>query len=293
MILPQITVIGSIGFVKNNYVEDGTSNIFLGGTGFTIAHTLSRWSNIRIKLISAVGDDGSIFIRSLESSGIDTSTVDFFKDLPTAHGEVNTYSGGRQEWISFQDQVTKHIKPRVENQGLLTILSPIHKKVFREFQELLIEGGTPYIYDPGMLMHDLSDEALIEGVEHSRFVIANESEWLILENRLGMAIHELADLGVVPIITRGSKGVVIFEKERKIEVPSIEAPSIDPTGAGDVWRAGFAYKITNGVEVIEATKFANAIASICVEYKGAVDFTLEDKEIQRRLDLIEKPYELR
>ncbi len=288
----QVVVIGSIGIVKNNYVGTDTSRIFLGGTGFTIAHTLSRLNGQRVKLISAIGEGDFNFIEQLNASNVDTTGVSVFTGVPTASGEVNTYSNGRQEWIRFGDQVTKLIKPTIEP-GILTILSPIHKKAFRVFQSLLIASNAPYIYDPGMLLHDLDDVTLKEGILHSKFVISNSNEWKVLTERLGISMQELATMGITPIITRGAEGVEIFTGEIVIDIPSVKAQLTDPTGAGDVWRAGFTHKILSDSTVTEAAKFANVLASIGVEYTGAIDFPLDFNEIQRRLDLIEKPYELR
>lgn len=53
------------------------------------------------------------------------------------------------------------------------------------------------------------------------------------------AARELGRYVELAIVTRGSRGVVAFQRStgRLVEVPTVEVQSVDPTGAGDVFVA--------------------------------------------------------
>ena len=44
--------------------------------------------------------------------------------------------------------------------------------------------------------------------------------------------------------------------------------AIDPTGAGDSYRAGFLTRFLNGESIEESAKFASAVSSFIVEAQG-------------------------
>jgi sugar/nucleoside kinase (ribokinase family) len=78
-------------------------------------------------------------------------------------------------------------------------------------------------------------------------------------------------LAVVPIVafTLGEQGSRIYVEGKPSEVGIHATDAVDPTGAGDVFAAGFCHKIAAGTDPVEAARFAAACASIVVEDIGA------------------------
>lgn len=214
--------------------------------------------------------------------------------MPT--GEVNTTSSGDQEWVSFEDRVSRMTNTTVfEDIGKdeLTVLSPINRSAFVKIQEMLINQDAVYLYDPGMMMHNLTDGQLLTGIQHARFVIVNQHESQTIVTRLGLGMETLASTDRIIIQTLGGEGVRIVSGETDEIVQTYKTEGIDPTGAGDVWRAGFLHGLTTDLPITEGAKFANAIASISVEHYGAIDFPIDPLEIKNRLNLMEFKHELR
>jgi ribokinase len=87
---------------------------------------------------------------------------------------------------------------------------------------------------------------------------------------MNVDINGLMDLGPeVVLMTCGSKGSIIYSPdEGKIEVESIYRPAVDPTGAGDSYKAGFVSRLIYGASLEEAAKFASSVSSFVVEKQG-------------------------
>ena len=56
--------------------------------------------------------------------------------------------------------------------------------------------------------------------------------------------------------------------EDKIKIDAIDVNVVDPTGAGDSYRAGFLSRFLNGESLEESAKFASAVSSFIIEHQG-------------------------
>ncbi|MFW5967700.1 MAG: PfkB family carbohydrate kinase [Persicimonas sp.] len=90
-------------------------------------------------------------------------------------------------------------------------------------------------------------------------------------------------VSAVPVVafTLGERGSRIFVDGESTEVGIYETEASDPTGAGDVFAAGFTHKLAAGVDPIEAARFAAACASVVVEETGARALTRLDEASAR------------
>jgi ribokinase len=57
---------------------------------------------------------------------------------------------------------------------------------------------------------------------------------------------------------------------------------VDATGAGDAFTSGLTVALSEGRELPEAMRFANAVASFCVEGQGTAALASRD-DVERRL----------
>lgn len=117
---------------------------------------------------------------------------------------------------------------------------------------------------------------------------------------LFLSEHDLPDadararelLAVVPMIalTRGWRGLTLLTRQGTHEVPSLPRPEVDPTGAGDVFAAGFLVRYQETGDPLEAAAFGACAASCAVEGVGTT--TLGDRdEVLRRMALREHAIE--
>ncbi len=74
----------------------------------------------------------------------------------------------------------------------------------------------------------------------------------------------------VPIVafTRGARGCEVHERGRVHAVGVYPTREVDPTGAGDVFAAGFLFALAQGAPAAEAARLGAAAASFVVEAPG-------------------------
>ena len=70
------------------------------------------------------------------------------------------------------------------------------------------------------------------------------------------------------VITLGKKGSLISRNGKLTHVDAFDINSIDTTGAGDAYAAGYLYAMTHGYSIVEAGKLASYCAAIVVSIDG-------------------------
>ena len=125
--------------------------------------------------------------------------------------------------------------------------------------------------------------------------ISDEETELLTDHRdVREAAKILYEQGVkVVAVTLGGEGAYIYSKDGGCVVPGFSVKQIaDTNGAGDSFWGGFLYKIsTSEKQLDELTKedlkefarFGNAVASLCVEKKGAIPAMPELAQVERRI----------
>lgn len=121
------------------------------------------------------------------------------------------------------------------------------------------------------------------------------------ETQLLTGIKEPADAAAylveqgIPLIavTLGAEGAYVCTKEGGQTIPGFKSQVVDTTGAGDSFWGGFLYGLAkSGKKPSEITleeaasfaRFANALASLCVEKRGGIPAMPELSEISKRLE---------
>jgi sugar/nucleoside kinase (ribokinase family) len=93
-------------------------------------------------------------------------------------------------------------------------------------------------------------------------LVAGEAGWAGLER--------INDLGVkIAVETLGSEGAHISYEERKLIVPAYVGETVDTTGAGDAFIAGFMAEYASGEDVEWCAAVGSAAASAVVETVGS------------------------
>lgn len=77
--------------------------------------------------------------------------------------------------------------------------------------------------------------------------------------------------GKLVVLKQGSRGCRIFNGDNDFEVPSFVVDEIDPTGAGDSFCAGFTVALIEGMNLVEAGRFANAVGALAVTKRGPME----------------------
>ncbi len=126
-----------------------------------------------------------------------------------------------------------------------------------------------------------------EGLAYINILKTDEIEAKILsgEDTIRKAAVKLSAYGIDEIIiTLGSKGSLIYSKEKFYSIPSFPAKKIvDATGCGDTYMAGYIYKRLKSSGIDESGRFAAATASLKLEESGP--FKGSEEDVQNFLGL--------
>ena len=125
----------------------------------------------------------------------------------------------------------------------------------------------------------LSDPAIVEFFRNNlqdmigdrvNLLFCNEAEALAFTNSdtLKQAIEALKDIADEFAITLGSKGALIYDGQKCLEIAPCKVDAIDTNGAGDMFAGAFLYAITNGYDYQQAGDLASAAAARVVSQFG-------------------------
>jgi len=127
--------------------------------------------------------------------------------------------------------------------------------------------------------------------------LVSPTDWVDAEHVLEVAdvvVLSLQDLGgdraqlerykqraKLLVLTVGEDGAIVYQHGRSIRMPAYEVAEVDPTGAGDVFAAAFLIRYYETSDALEAARFANCVASFCVEGVGASGLATREQVEQR------------
>jgi len=137
-------------------------------------------------------------------------------------------------------------------------------------------------FDPGQDIHRYTKEHLQVILDNIDILIANQHEYDGMCSTLGISRSELVSRVPIAIETRSSEGSHITERGITTTIPAINVPCLDPTGAGDGFRAGFLTAYAKGYDTITAVKMGTVTASFVVEHVGCQTALADQVRLQTR-----------
>ena len=102
------------------------------------------------------------------------------------------------------------------------------------------------------------------------YLFANEEEaqtWCGTSD-LDAIMGQLSQLATTVCLTRGPKGCIVVQGDRRIDVPAVPTKAVDTNGAGDMFAGCFLFAITHGHSAEVAAQLANRAAAAVVSQHG-------------------------
>lgn len=266
--------------------------------------------------IGKVGNDmhGQFLVDVLNDSGICTDGVVVDDNVFTTLAFVALSDSGERSFsfarkpgadtcLTCEELNEELIRDsKVFHIGSLSLTAEPVKRTTFEALEIAKQAGCIISYDPNYRapLWD-SKEAAIKGmrsvVSYVDVMKLSDEETALLTDIVDPegAAKQLVDMGVsVVAVTLGADGALVCTKEGSTIVPGFKADMVDTTGAGDSFWGGFlkclleSGKRPEEVSLEEAAEFAkygNAVASLCVEKRGAIPAMPAVEAIEERLNL--------
>lgn len=257
-----------------------------GGTAGNIAYSLKLIGSEPI-IISTLGKDGNDYLKHFQNNGMITDYIKLDQNQMTASAHITTDQDDNQLTAFFGGPLAQagqiaisDIKEKIN----LVLISPTDKAVMMKHLSEAHDQGLKTIFDPGQQISGFDGEEMKLMIEKSYFVIGNDYEMSLIRQRTGWSNEEILQRAKVLITTLGEKGCLIETNDgQKIEVPSAKPNStIDPTGAGDSFRAGFFYGFELGYPLDVCGRMGSVMACYAIETYGTQDFKFTKEEFTKR-----------
>ncbi|MES2971310.1 MAG: carbohydrate kinase family protein [Patescibacteria group bacterium] len=238
----------------------------------------------------AMSDASSLSLRSLPgitpssdqpfASKITSGSVQRTKGTPLSPEAILApKSSGRTDGV-----IPGRLLKQWDGQDVVVCISAHDPKSMRAQTEECKSLGLRLIYDPGQQVSNVAGEDLQAGVDAAEVLIVNDYELGAIVKKTGLTPDAIKAKVPIVITTFGKHGSVI-------EGASLPAPLsilatkpakvVDPTGAGDAFRAGFLYGYLRQWGLLACGQLGSTIASFVVEQHGT-QHTLDLKAVQAR-----------
>ncbi len=255
--------------------------------------------NGEVFMVGITGNDETrnILISELKKKGINTEGIFIDKDKPTT--QKIRIIGKSQQLLRVDYEKKEHVHKNIED-SVIKFLEKIIKEadvvVISDYAKGVI---TPYVCSKAIEIANKYKKAIIvDPKPKHRDLYSNvtlmtpnnleASEMAGIEDGTDDAIAEigsrlLKQLDANVLITRGEKGMSLFEKDGNItHIPTKAKEVYSIIGAGDTVVATAALAIAAGAELKEAATLANIAAGIKVGKIGTASVSIEEikKEIE-------------
>ncbi|PMQ01420.1 MAG: D-glycero-beta-D-manno-heptose-7-phosphate kinase [Dictyoglomus sp. NZ13-RE01] len=192
---------------------------------------------------------------------------------------------------------------RVDREKKESISQEIEEKIINSLENKIknLDGIVISDYLKGVLTFNLTQKIIRLAKKEGKFIIVdpkgrdyskylgatlitpNEKEAQIATNSdENFNIKEIAEKlfdivkGDGVLITRGEKGMFLYQAESQVFIPALASQVRDVTGAGDTVVATLALALSGGANLLEASILSNLSASITVRKLGTAVVTPEE-----------------
>lgn len=243
-----------------------------GGTAANIAYNLALLGE-RPTVMGTAGHDFAEYRAWLEAQNIDTSAIQEIADEFTASCFINTDLQDNQITAFYAGAMARagelSMHDRQLNADDLVIIAPNDPKAMERYAAECSALGVPYLYDPSMQAPRMTAEELEAGCWGAKVLVGNDYEFGMMAEKLGISEAELRHRVPITVMTRGGAGALITVGDDEYQIPAATPRAVvDPTGAGDAFRAGFVKGMQRGLPWPVVGRMAALSAVYAIEQAG-------------------------
>jgi adenosine kinase len=242
-----------------------------GGIAPNIAYTMALLGG-RPLVMATAGQDFGDYRDWLEKHGVDTAAIVEIEDDFTASFFVNT-DQEQNQIASFYTGAMAHaarlsFKQYAPNADL-TIISPNAPDAMAQYADECRELGIRFIYDPSQQTARFNGEQLLHGLEGCAMLTVNEYEHELIQEKTGLSEADIMDRIGALLVTKAKDGALLIVDGAEYHIPSVPPQQIvDPTGAGDAFRAGLMRGMELGLPWDVCGRMGALAATYVLEHLG-------------------------
>ncbi len=261
-ILPEKIHVLNVCFNINGLVEK------FGGTAGNIAYSLAMLGEYPF-IVATCGEDFSRYESQLFNSKLSTDYIKAIPGVLTAGAYITTDMDDNQITAFNPGAMAFEADLPQLNGSNIVFIGPGNKADMMNFAEKARLAKAPFFFDPGQSLNIWNGDELREAVCGAFCFISNDYELELFLRMTGWRMEDLYKAAKTVITTRGQEGAVIDTGGDRLLIPSVPVRNVlDPTGAGDAFRAGVLKALTLDMPWDVACQMGAAVASFSVEHHG-------------------------
>jgi adenosine kinase len=274
-ILPDKIHVLNVCFTVNSLNEK------FGGTAGNISYSLALLGE-RPLILATAGKDFERYETWLLKHHISLEGIRRIPEELTAGGYITTDQADNQI-TGFNPGSMKYPSlfkfDGVNPQEALAIVAPGNLEDMLTYSRACRAKKIPYIFDPGQSITAFLGDQLMEMLTGSRLFISNDYELEMIVRATGFEKARLLQRTAAIITTLGENGSLLCTGDEEVKIPAVRASQVlDPTGAGDAYRAGLIKGLVTGRTLQDATRMGAVCASYAVECHGTQDHHFSQEE---------------
>jgi adenosine kinase len=260
-----------------------------GGVGANLAFGMGVLGR-RPLLVGAAGQDFGPYEEWLREHGVDCSGVLLVEDTHTARFTCTTDDDQCQLATFYPGAMSQArtiaLAPLAARHGTrLVVIGANDPDAMLAHTRQAKAIGLPFAADPSQQLPRLSEQVVRELVEGARYLFSNEYEGMLIRQVCGWTEAELTSHVGLRVTTLAGAGCELVdgsgERVRIRAVPP--AGPVEPTGAGDGFRAGFLAGIDHGLAPSQAAQLGCLIATLVLESSGSQTWSVDREDAVARL----------
>lgn len=274
-ILPDKIHILNVCFTVNGMIEK------FGGTAGNIAYSLSLLKENPV-ILATVGKDYERYFDWLKKNNISVEGIKIIPEEFTASAYITTDRADNQITGFNPGAMKYHSDFKFDNinpEDSIVLIAPGNLQDMIEYARACKAEGINYICDPGQSLTQWDGKGLAEWLSGSMLLISNDYELELIMKMTGMDKNSLKHITKAVVTTLGENGSVVstFEFECRIPVAKV-SEVVDPTGAGDAYRAGLLKGLSTGKDLEISAKMGAVTATYAIERYGTQEhhYTYEE-----------------
>ena len=256
-----------------------------GGTAGNIAYSLALLGE-RPKILGASGKDFDRYEAWLLKNGFSLEGIRKISDEFTAGAYITTDKSDNQITV-FNPGAMKYPSQfqfdAVACEDALVIVSPGNLEDMLTYTRTCKDKKIAYIFDPGQSIPALSGDQMAEMLTGASLLISNDYELEMIKEATGLEKAQILSRTGGIVTTLGEDGSVVCAHDEEIRVPSAHVfRALDPTGAGDAYRAGLIKGLALDRSLPDAARMGAICASYAVECFGTQEHHFSEEEFWER-----------
>jgi adenosine kinase len=220
-------------------------------------------------------------------NNISHDNIKIIEEELTASAYITTDQANNQI-TEFNPGAMKHPScfnfDEIDPKESVAIIAPGNLEDMMNYSVTYKAKGIEYIFDPGQSLPMWGDQDLIQCIEGSKIMVSNDYELELIITKTGLDKTKLLQRTNSIVTTLGELGCRVCTPDFDISIPAIKSKEVvDPTGAGDAYRAGLIKGLIQGYNLEQCARMGSVCASFAIECYGTQEYYFSLTEFEERL----------